>query len=231
MTTARRASASEIALALSTRIEGGEWRPQDRLPPERDLARDLECSRETIRAALARLQAEGQIWRQQGKGTFVGPGPALVGRDPRQVIDSASIRDLIEARLVYEPALAAAAAERATDQDIRQMAELAQQTGRAPDWREYERLDNAFHQSVAQASGNPLLLAIYLNLVAARGRAQWQRNHDAVFRKARRLEYALAQGRMHLDVVEAIAARDGQGAHAAMARHLAAIRDLVLDQP
>lgn len=231
MTTPSRIPAAAVAMTLSARIEAGEWRPHDRLPAERVLARDFGCSRQTIRAALARLQAEGLIWRHQGKGTFVGPGPAAPGRDPRQMIETASIRDLIEARLVYEPALAAAAAQAATDQDIQQMMELARLTGQASDWREYEHLDNAFHQSVARASGNPLLLALYLGLVSVRGRAPWQRNHDAVFRKARRLEYALAQGRMHLAVVQAIAARDGPGAHLAMARHLAAIRDLVLDQP
>lgn len=231
MTPSGRVPAAAVALTLSARIEAGDWRPHDRLPAERVLARDFACSRQTIRAALTRLQAEGLIWRHQGKGTFVGPGPAQPGRDPRQMIAAASIRDLIEARLVYEPALAAAAARVATDQDIQQMTELARLTGLALDWREYERLDNAFHQSVARASGNPLLLAIYLGLMSARGRAPWQRNHDAVFRKARRLEYALAQGRMHLAVVQAIAARDGPGAHDAMARHLAEIRDLVLAQP
>lgn len=49
--------------------------PQRALPTERDLAADFGLSRRAIRRALSVLEAEGQIWRRQGKGTFVGPTP------------------------------------------------------------------------------------------------------------------------------------------------------------
>ena len=44
----------------------------DKLPAERQLAADISCSRETLRAALAVLQAEGELWRHVGQGTFRG---------------------------------------------------------------------------------------------------------------------------------------------------------------
>ncbi len=49
--------------------------PQRALPTERDLAADFGVSRRAVRRALSVLEAEGQVWRRQGKGTFVGPTP------------------------------------------------------------------------------------------------------------------------------------------------------------
>ncbi|WP_164125975.1 GntR family transcriptional regulator, partial [Stenotrophomonas maltophilia] len=48
-----------------------EMGPQGRLPPERDLAAVLDVSRAELRKALAALEAEGQLWRHVGKGTFL----------------------------------------------------------------------------------------------------------------------------------------------------------------
>ena len=47
-----------------------------RLPPERKLCQQLGVSRGELRKALATLEAEGQLWRHVGKGTFIGARPA-----------------------------------------------------------------------------------------------------------------------------------------------------------
>ena len=47
-----------------------------RLPPERELCQQLGVSRGELRKALATLEAEGQLWRHVGKGTFIGARPA-----------------------------------------------------------------------------------------------------------------------------------------------------------
>jgi DNA-binding FadR family transcriptional regulator len=201
--------------------------PQDRVPPERTLAAMLGCSRETIRRALAHLESEGIVWRHQGKGTFIGAAPLSIDRPVDRVIASASTSDLIEARLVYEPALAAAAARAATKDDLKNLRKLALATGTARDWREYECLDDAFHKAVARASGNPLLAAIFATLASVRGRAPWQRRHDAMFRKAHKEEYAAQQSALHLAIVDAIKAKDSVAARQAMRRHLETIRSLL----
>ena len=56
-------------------IETEAPHPGDRLPTERALAALLGCSRQTVRAALGRLEAEGEIWRRVGQGTFRGRAP------------------------------------------------------------------------------------------------------------------------------------------------------------
>lgn len=60
-----------IAGRVEARIRAGEWAPGDRLPPERELCRDLEVSRATLRQALAELEQRGLVSRHQGRGTFV----------------------------------------------------------------------------------------------------------------------------------------------------------------
>ena len=45
--------------------------PGSPVPPERELARQYETSRTTVRQALAELVVEGRLLRMQGKGTFV----------------------------------------------------------------------------------------------------------------------------------------------------------------
>ncbi|BDU75516.1 GntR family transcriptional regulator [Mesoterricola sediminis] len=61
--------AASIRDALREGIQAGVW--QDRLPSEPDLVRRFEASRETVRKALAMLEAEGRITRIHGKGTFI----------------------------------------------------------------------------------------------------------------------------------------------------------------
>lgn len=57
--------------ALRGAIETSLLKPQDALPPERDLAADFGVSRITVRKALDSLVAEGLLTRKQGAGTFV----------------------------------------------------------------------------------------------------------------------------------------------------------------
>ena len=58
--------------ALRAQLAPGKYRPGDRLPPEVELAEAFGVSRGTLRLALERLEANGEIVRRQGSGTFVG---------------------------------------------------------------------------------------------------------------------------------------------------------------
>ena len=58
--------------ALRDWLTPGRYRPGDRLPPEQEVAAMLGVSRGTLRSALLRLEAGGEIVRRQGSGTYVG---------------------------------------------------------------------------------------------------------------------------------------------------------------
>jgi GntR family transcriptional regulator len=61
----------QVYLDLSSALDAGEWKPGDRLPPERELAQRYGCSLITVRRALSELAREARIERTRGRGTFV----------------------------------------------------------------------------------------------------------------------------------------------------------------
>lgn len=218
---------AEARRRLEEYFEESKLHLQDRVRPERELASLVGCSRETIRRALDLMERDGQVWRQQGKGTFLGAPPLTNVRPLQRVLAATSPAELMQARLVLEPAIAAAAADRADKRDIEDLRDRAIATGKAKDWWDYEALDDEFHKTVARATGNPLLIAIFSALASVRGRAPWQRQHGEMFRRARKQIYASRQSEMHMRIVGAIERGDPEGARRAMSDHLNTIRGLM----
>ncbi len=132
-----------------------------RLPSERALAAQLGVGRRTLRRALEVLEAEGHIWRQQGKGTFLGPRPLRGEVSLVELSSRTNPLEVMEARLEIEPALARLAALRASNGDIDRLKHLAQKTEFMADGDcdSRELWDGAFHRAIAEAAGNSLLFA------------------------------------------------------------------------
>ena len=61
----------QVQAAVRGQIESGQFKPNDSLPPERQLAEDLGVSRITVRKAIEGLINEGVLYSRQGSGTFV----------------------------------------------------------------------------------------------------------------------------------------------------------------
>src|SRR5688572_1855433 len=62
---------TQVAQIIKTRIESGLWRNGEPIPTEKALCAEFDVSRGTVRQALKSVEAEGYLWRQQGRGTFV----------------------------------------------------------------------------------------------------------------------------------------------------------------
>lgn len=195
----------------------------DRLPPERVLAAQLGCSRQTLRHALAALEARGELWRHVGQGTFRGQPPPH--RRPRDATLAAGATplDVIAARLVVEPGVAAEAALRAGPQDVAHLRARVRAGRAAADRAEGERTDDAFHAAVATVAGNPVLIGLLNFLSEARRRAAWQREWDRVYRRLGLAAFRGAHSDHHAAIVDRIAAGDAAGAAAAMRAHLQVI--------
>ena len=80
-------------------IEHGHFETEGRLPPERELAAQLRVGRSTLRKALEILEAEGEIWRHVGQGTFVGRRSSKL-----QVETSAEFEQGVAARIARRAA-------------------------------------------------------------------------------------------------------------------------------
>jgi DNA-binding FadR family transcriptional regulator len=193
----------------------GEWR----LPAERDIAVSVGVGRRAVRRAMEVLEAEGLVWRRQGKGTFAGHGPSSV---PYRLDDLASRTnpiEVMEARIELEPALARLAAMRASPGRIAALERLVQKTAQADDDDSWELWDSALHRSIAEAGSNGLMLVLFDFIHRVRQDSIWRRVRATARTKASRI----ASVDEHAAIVKAIANRDAVGAERAMRRHLTAI--------
>ena len=153
-------------------------------------------------------------------------GPRPRGRPIRDtlLVEATSAAQLMEARLLIEPPIAAAAARRAEARDVAYLRERVATGRRARDRPDCERADDAFHRAVAEVAGNPVLGGFLGFLSGARRRAAWQREWERTYRRLGAGEFQGEHSRQHEAVVEAIAAADPDGAHRAMRDHLAAVQ-------
>jgi DNA-binding FadR family transcriptional regulator len=204
---------------LKAHLAEQQYPLNQRLPPERSLCGRLGISRSSLRKALAVLEADGQIWRHVGRGTFVGSRPVgNLGGIP-SITNRTNPAEVMDARLMMEPELARLAALHARASDIDEMAHCIRQTKGAGEWRIYELWDNRLHRAIAQATGNALLLSLFDALNVVRRAVVWGRlrpyrltpdlshhsfaEHDAIFDAIvqRDLELAASRMRDHLQSV------------------------------
>lgn len=189
-----------------------------RLPPEARLAELLEISPVTLRSALAVLRDAGLVETHRGRdgGTYVVENAA---RNPffttgdRLAADE--VRDLIDVRKVIEGGTALLAAQRASDERLEALSELVdemQTIDMVDVWRER---DTFLHLSIADASGSKSLLR---HVAALRGETFTISREYPVPARA-----MVLANREHLDIVEAIVARDPAQAQHAMTQHIEAM--------
>lgn len=200
-------------------IDGGRWKPGDRLPPERHLAEELGVGRSSLRIALSELERRGRIRRHVGQGTFVTEDPGGEVVTTLRISPPPSPADVFELRLMIEPQIAAAAAMRATEPEIRRLHRLVDSGEAVTDWAAWETSDTEFHTALAGTSRNPLLGGVLETVNAIRAQRQWGEA------RARTLspETQAAYIRQHRAIARAIERRDPPGAAAAMRDHLVAV--------
>ncbi|MFC3613396.1 FadR/GntR family transcriptional regulator [Lutimaribacter marinistellae] len=211
-------SAATIA-AIRQIIETGKLPADGRLPTERELAAELGCGRRSIRRALDALEAEGLIWRKQGKGTFAGQPPDPKGALAAEIAPQADPVVVMEARICIEPALAELCALRATGEDVQRLRKLAQRASHPIDADTAELWDGALHRAIARIAGNPVMLTAFAILDEVRVGSEWQAKRH----RARTPETMTLYDTQHQQIVDAIEKRDGKAAFDAMRQHLEAL--------
>jgi GntR family transcriptional repressor for pyruvate dehydrogenase complex len=180
-------SSEEVVSQLQELIHQGGLRPGDRLPPERDLARQLGVSRPTLRTGIQALAAVGVIHSKQGAGNFVANTDENAARvaQPFNIqswIYGFSSDEIFEAQITIEMDAAGRAAERASSQHLLEMIEeIVEMFASLDTPEEFLIHEIRFHQIIAAASGNQMLAtlmnALYTVLFEQIGRnARWSTN-------------------------------------------------------
>ena len=230
----RRASISDsVAEIVLDRITSGIYKVGERLPTERQLAESLGVSRAGIREGLNRLQSIGLIVTIRG----LGGGSIVQEFDSGFLARALSLtlkmngvtkEQLIEARIVLAPEIAALAAQRASEEDVRALEDISRGIdGTRSD--QAHRAMFAFHVRLTEACGNPILKAAMspiLDLVEPVA--------DLVRLNARENRPPSEQSEI-LAVMQAVKARDPVRARASMMKYMErfgrALEALEVDPP
>ncbi|WP_309571370.1 FadR/GntR family transcriptional regulator [Deinococcus sp.] len=215
----------QIADQVATLIATGEYRPGDQLPSERDLADTLRVSRPTVREAMIALEVRGLIDIRVGVGMFVRQHASRPAAQ-RVSVPRHTALEVIQARLLIEPQVAALAADSVTDADLNTLGVQLGALKAAFDRGQWSAAaDRAIHETVARATGNQLLADLVEGLFNDRDSAVALKFDEHLGQMPHVRDHSFDD---HRKVVEALARRNADAARAAMHEHLAYVQGEML---
>lgn len=178
------------------------------------LVRELNVSHTPIREALGRLEADGLVVKTH-----------LIGYSAAPQLTRKQFDELYELRLLLEPHAAARAAKAMDQSSLATLTEVAESMARRSGpgdertrYNQFARQDADFHDRIIIGSGNELIRESLARL----------HTHFHIFRllfHSRVTEEALEE---HAQIMKALKSGDGEGAAAAMRRHIERSRDRLL---
>lgn len=222
---------ASLSESLTRRLEDlildGTLKPGGRVPSERQLSERLGVSRNSLREALKMLRGRGLIETRHGQGSVItglvprlrqeGPLMLLYQEHPRILYDLLEVRELLEGRAAF------LAAERAREIDLNRIAHAFRALEpplHDTDPEEVARCDHAFHQSIYEASNNPVLIHTLESLL--------QPMRQSVVASVKNLYHRTASkkqiDRHHRQIYHAIIGRQPEWAEKAARAHIRDIR-------
>lgn len=219
--------AQQVAQDLLARIAESNIENNQTFATEAELLEQFDVSRPTLREGIRILESQGVLMRRPG------PGGGLVIQRPSldSLAHSLSVYlrfndvpfvAVLKAREVIEPALAAEAALRGSEDDFRAMAEsIARMEPHGEDQAAFIAENRVFHSIVARASGNQVLETFWgmISLLA-------HGEHHGVRYTFGNRQHVIAA---HQRILDACRQRDARAAAAAMAEHVGELEHLVRD--
>lgn len=208
-----------IAQQIEEAIVSKHYPPGSKIPSESELCSYFGVSRTSVREAIQNLAAQGLVSINKGKGIFVNElntqsvsGP--IQKYLKQNITRDFVLDIVHARQMLEPNVAAQAALNHTSEDITRLQnDIDEMENHEGDYSALAKLDMSFHINLAKASQNvivPLLLEPIYNLIPDIKSSVYQTINEAK-------EYAV---KWHTKILLAVNNNDEKGAHDAMVQHL-----------
>ena len=214
-----------LAEAIADAIVSRGLRPGDRLATEAEMIAEYEVGRATLREALRILEAQGVIEIRVGSGG----GPFVASPDTHRLarmlslllrMSGVTLREVLDARLIIEPALAGQAARHRQDSHVRALAGNQQALEQATRGSaEFRRVNEEFHTLIADASGNRPLASLWSALAAIAD------GHEAGVRYTPAAIAGMIAA--HRKIGDAIIAQDADEAASAMTVHMEATRGYV----
>jgi DNA-binding FadR family transcriptional regulator len=179
----------QIVNQIRNGILDGRLKVGDRLPPERELAKEFGTSRASIREALSALELLGLIECKIGQGNFIRVDSSEIPIDGellRELLRNHSPYEIYESRLEIEPSLAALAAVRASQkekdglfQHLRKLHSIGDQIQQ--DFskiekfiEEYMEEDRKFHLYIGKCAHNSVLFMVFAGVNLMMKETSWK---------------------------------------------------------
>lgn len=217
-----RATPSLVYRSLLRGIKDGLMVPGAKLPNERELAQQLGTSRTAVRSALAMMERQGLVHRRVGSGTYLADDAHDVFSrmdQPSAASHEAvpSFAEIVEGRLLFEPAMMHLVVTRVDDDEISEMRRILGEIVSAPSWEDFKESIYALHRQMFASTKNKFLLQIMNSILDDRRAVHFDgRNTDKPAPEPVRKQ-------THKDlqlIVDAIAARDAARAEQLVSDHL-----------
>lgn len=215
-------SAARLRDTLLDHLKSGAWRAGHRLPTERALCEQFGLGRSAVRRVLAQLKEAGLITQTVGSGTYVSeqaPG-LLPGLTSGAALMTASPAELMDARLVLEPAIVEMVVRQATTADFARMTQCCDQAEQATTLDEFEHWDGLLHEVIAEAAHNSFVTQVFRLMNQARTQGEW----GMLKRKSVTPQRRTAYQQEHRALVAALRERDLATAAALTREHLLHVR-------
>lgn len=216
-----------LANELRERILSGEFPEGTALPPERELVKQTQMGRTTVREALRILQVQGLVRMKSGRagGAFVQqPGNESVANSLELLIRGRQIRltSIHQTREAIEPSCARLAALNRTPADLHRLEAANEALAASGGLEEFLQANVDWHVGVAAASHNEILTGI----MTALSRAIYTSTNNEGFVND---EVRAIAARAHKSVTRAIKERDADAAARRMSRHVHAYASAALE--
>ena len=199
-------------------VDEGTYSMGSKLPNENELSEKLQVSRTTLREAISFLVAQGILEIRRGRGTFVAEELPSSGLDMTALADIRSrdrARDLVEMRLIFEPATVELACQRASDEELAMIEKKAKRVERiAAEDGDWPLADQEFHWAIIKASHNEYMRRLYPIINGAVNEIMQITGAGS---RQRMMEMALRDNRT---ILEFLLQRDEAGARHAMSIHI-----------
>jgi GntR family transcriptional repressor for pyruvate dehydrogenase complex len=214
----------QVADQIHQLIARGTLKPDDRLPAERELAQQFGVSRSSLRDAIRTLEVMGVVESRHGAGTVVRDlttDSLVVPLSNVLLRKREMVAELLDVRRIIEPALAARAAVRASEQQIRELHEiLRRQREKIRRGEECIEEDSAFHYAITIAANNAVVIKVMDVLMDL-----LRESRSRALQVPGRVERSYAG---HRRILRAIEKRDPDGAEKAVKQHLSEIEEILM---
>ncbi len=212
--------------SIKSDIVSGKLASGDKLPPERDLAKQFGVSRTSIREALRTLEILGVVSSIQGSGNFI------TGNYTKSLTESMSMMFLLqqfnslqvsELREALETKAALLAVENITVAQVQRLEEIVREMSVTDNEEKNVALDKELHYTIAAASQNSIIMQILnileelINIYIKDRRKEILSNKDNVLRLQK----------IHERIVYSLKNRDSQATHEAIMQHFGIIAEYI----